>query len=426
MQSCAEYRKTVAGFNAVGSSVVAANGSVNNGVNYYLVAAQIMFSGATPSSTLGLVITGTTYQVILDVAGSGSINFATDIRFATFNPANNKIELIAAGGKAKNPGVATGFGGAGGGGGQYAVLPNYAPGGSPVNFQVGVTNGARGTSAAPGTGDSWFDNSASVAYAQAGGTPTSSGASATPGGNAAAVGSCTVQNGGAGGAGGHSLAGGGGGGGAGGPSGAGRNAGTGSTSFPSGGGGGGGSNNGGLGGAGSVLRGGNGGNGNGGTGGGSGGANTSGSPGSPGTDGGGGGGGSGSNTTGVTSGSGASGGTQALWDATHGPGGGGGAGGANNLSGGHTGSGGSGGLYGGGGASTGSGASGVGSPGDGAQGIIVISWTPGVPPGIAPFPFAGWHVAHQQQNEWTWRPQRNYATTITAVRTKHAVLFTVT
>jgi hypothetical protein len=164
---------------------------------------------------------------------------------------------------------------------------------------------------------------------------------------------------------------GGGGGGAGGPNGAGANGGVGgggSVGNSSGGGGGG--NGGGSAGTQPPIGvvGGNGGNNFGGTGGGAGGAST-GSDGTAGTNGGGGGGGS----AGTISGTGGAGGTGTEWDATHGSGGGGGGAGFGNTSGGV---GGAAANYGGGGGGSGGTFGSLANGGVGAQGIIIITYTP--------------------------------------------------
>jgi hypothetical protein len=209
------------GFNPVGSEPVASIGSLNKGVIYTPSAAALLFVGTTPLSNLGLVVTGTTYRLVITATGPDTINFATDSRLAGFNPANNTIEMIGAGGKGGNNGSS---GGGGGGGGQYAKLTNFFSSGV-VSFQVGVGSGTVGTSSSPGTADSWFSSS-TTAYAQggsAGGNGSSGGAVGGSGGSAAAVGTCVVNNGGNGGSTAILDGGGGGGGGSGGPVGGGGN-----------------------------------------------------------------------------------------------------------------------------------------------------------------------------------------------------------
>lgn len=178
-----------------------------------------------------------------------------------------------------------------------------------------------------------------------------------------------------------------GGGGAAGPGGAGKRGGTTSiTGYGGGGGSGGGGAGGGASTDGSAMgqqySGGYGGNGPGGTGGGAGGSDpltdSIGYAGTPGS-GGGSGGGAGSNQYGNGSGNvGAmwTGGAPYGWDGTHGPGGGGGGGGGTGYVGNNGGSGGGGSTYGAGGGGNGYGTNGGQVSGPGAQGLIVVTYTP--------------------------------------------------
>lgn len=288
-------------------------------------------------------------QEFLTTPGAGTWTVPED-----FNPNRNTIELIGAGGCS---GAARSTGGSGG---QYARLDNYDPGvATSISYFVGIgaTTNDRGTAASPGDKDTWFDDAATVAYAQGGadGAVTASPAANTEG----PVGSCLTHNGGRGGLYVSSGQGSGGGGGAGGPYGAGKSGGN-FNSTSSGNGGGGGGANGNLSTVGQQ-------NGN------------AENPGGAGPDGTGGGTGSGSNPAGSgTSGKGAggAGGTQTggagstedHWDTGVGPGGGGGGGGHS------TGSarGGAGANYGGGGG--GNPNAGSSSTNFGGQGIIVITW----------------------------------------------------
>lgn len=267
-----------------------------------------------------------------------------------------KIELIGAGGNAcKGDGSGAGTGG---GGGQYAILATFAvtPAGS-VSYHVGTAGGARGTSALPDVGDSWF-SAAATAYAQAGMVGQTF-VGTRSGGNAVAVGSCTVNNGGDSPGTNGSQFSAPGGGGSGGPSGVGQSGGAGSTAGGSNGAGGGGSNGGSstagaAGGSGARA----GGNGNGGTGGGA-------TSGAAGTLGGGGAGGLSLANGGAVPGG--NGGVQVVWGASYGPSGGGGGGGNDGSQ-----IGGAGGTYGGGGGGNGYNNT-VSTPGAGGQGLIVLT-----------------------------------------------------
>lgn len=277
-------------------------------------------------------------QFIIIATGASSINFATDPRFGDFNITNNTIEMIGAGGNGALP---TGNGNAvkGGGGGQYAKIINFNPAGGTFNYQIGIGGGSVGSSVAPGTADSWFGNSNTTLYAQ-GGTSAPDGVTggSIPGGQAPAVGSSIVFNGGNGG--GNSLFGGGAaGGGAGGPNGAGGlgHSGLGNGGFSGGGAGGYADNNLVPGGLGGLF------------------------------------------------GPGSNGNTGNEWGGNFGCGSGGG-GGAYQATGGY--SGGNGGIYGGGGGAAGYNFSG--SRGLGGQGILVITWPGNNPPVINVFSLGCW------------------------------------
>jgi hypothetical protein len=350
----------MAGFDPIGAAPVGAVGNVNLGVLslYAPAAAALLFAGATPLSNLGLTITGTTYQVVITNPGSGAINLLTDPRFATFNAGNNTIEMIAAGSDGSTyPG--NGSGQKGGAGGQYAKLVNYNPGAlTSIPYQIGTRGGAIGTSTAAGVADSWFAASSTVLYAQGGAIPDNGSGAGPLGGHAAAVGSSTVANGGNGG--GTALLGSGsaGGGGAGGPHGAGA-VGSNNTGGANG-------ANGGTGDSGNAVAG-----------------------------------------TGGVGAVGGAGGVENLWGTGLGPGGGGGAASTAGAF-----SGGAGGGYGAGGGGSGNGGSG----GLGTSGILVITWTPGVPPGPRPLPFQGWRFATEAEDWPQWRPKSNYASIVVSMR----------
>lgn len=270
-----------------------------------------------------------------------------------WDSANNSIECIGGGGGAALD-VAMVQYGAGGGGGGYSKINNLSlvPGGS-VTFQVGA-GGAAGSNGTDGSagGDTWFNGTTFIGSsvgAKGGGGGQHGGAPSYlaigGGGGAAANGSGSTTY--SGGHGGPTTTSGndGGGGGAAGPYGNGGNGGTGGSNQSTQGGAGGGGADGGS--AGSAPSGSNGGTG--GTGANSGGA-----------------GGNGANANGGTAATNGGDGTE--WDLLHGAGGGGGGAGA-----GGTNAGGNGGLYGGGG-----GSSGVSGYGNGADGLIVITYTPAV------------------------------------------------
>lgn len=263
---------------------------------------------------------------------------------SNWNSSNNQIECIG-GGAGGGSGAATG----GGGGGEYATITNFSA--TPGDI-IPIHIGAGGAAATAGT-DTWL-NSTSTVLAKAGGAPsgTTGGLGGTGG-----VGSTTHNGGNGGNA--ASSGGSGGGGGAGGPNGVGGSGGTGAAlPFTNGAsGGGGGNGGGGTGGSGVGDSGGGGGGNNSSSSGGGVGANAT-RNGASGTNGGGGGGGyDGSPNPGH-----AGNGSNGIEWGTHGSGGGGG---GATLSSGVSGTGG---LYGGGGGGR--------DGGVGAQGIIVITYTP--------------------------------------------------
>lgn len=324
-----------------------------------------------------------------------------------WNNAANTIEVIGGGGGGGggfSPSVDEGAGG--GGGGAYSKITNlYLQPGAVITYQIGSGGswGNVGSAGSPG-GDSYFNgaglscSSQSVCAKGGGGGSISSGYAAASGGagGAAASGIGSVRySGGAGGGSGATSNGGGGGGGAAGPNG---NGGAGGTSGQNGSGAGGGGNGGGSSGAG----GGAGGNNYAGTGGGS--AGSAGVPGGSGSNGGGGGAGYWNGSAWVNN-AGGNGSTGTEWDASHGSGGGAasGAGGGGTT----VGANGSAGLYGGGGA----GRSGLGSAGSGgAQGIIVINYTP-LPPPPPPPPGSSLQIFLTNGTTWTvpsdWNSSNN-------------------
>jgi len=302
---------------------------------------------------------------------------------ADWNSSNNTIEAIGGGGGGGGGWVNAA--GGGGGGGAYSEITDIPlTSGHSVTISIGAggAGGAAGNSGTAGSGgDTYFNGSTCAAAsvcAKGGGGGSSSGANGSGGAGGSGVGS-TKNSGGDGGTYGASNAfGAGGGGGAGGPNGVGAIGGSTPNAANNDGAAGGGGSGGGTAGSNTNSSGGNGANGgnnDAGSGGGSGGVFGGAAP----TDGSGtsghsaGGGGGGSGAVGATPGTaGADGGAGQEWDATHGSGGGGGGGGGHNT--GYAG--GAGGTYGGGGG--GGGASGSGTPtgGNGAQGIIVITYTP--------------------------------------------------
>lgn len=324
---------------------------------------------ASPSWFPGLdSISGLEYHfatvTFLTATGAGTYNVPGD-----WNSSNNSIECIGGGG-----GGGWGSGGGttaagGGGGGAYSKVDNLSltPGGT-ASYNVGAGGlGANPTGNAGG--DSWF-NGASLGASSVGakgGIGGTSGAAGASGGSAASGVGTTKTSGGNGGTQGGAYVSGTGGGGAGGPNGNGANGGQNTGAGNAGAGGGGGANNGSVGGNGTSTNGGAGGNNRLGSGGGTGqSASVASSAGSNGAGGGGGvlAGGGGSPGRGSVGGNGTE------WDATHGCGGGGGGGVGSVYIGGN------GGLYGGGGGGAGYTVSGVGTPGNGAQGIVVVTYAP--------------------------------------------------
>lgn len=270
---------------------------------------------------------------------------------------NNIIEVIGAGGGGGNPVASTSSGG-GGGGGAYSQITNLplTPG-AAINVSIGGGGGAQAAG-----GDTWFSSTATVLAKGGAGASNATGG----GGGASTSGVGTIKYAGGGGGNSGATAPSGGGGGAGGRYGSGGGGGLttgGNTSGCGGGGGGGGQ----VGANSGISTGGNGANANGvvsGTGG-----NAVGVAGasSIGSSGGGGGGG-------ATPGNGGGGGNGADFDLTHGSGGGGG--GAGSASG-SAGNGGGGGRYGAGGGGGSQFGAALGTPGVGAQGIIVIRYGSG-------------------------------------------------
>ena len=305
--------------------------------------------------------------IFLTTTGAGTWTVPAD-----WNSSNNRIECVGGGGS----GMPTIYGGGlgnGGGGGGYSRIDNLSltPGAS-INYTVGTGGiaGAIGSGTSASGGDTWFNGlslGASSVGAK-GGTGGTNNSATPPAGGQASSGVGTFRlNGGAGGASITGSPGGGGGGGAGGPYANGGN-GSGDAIGNTNGGGGGASGSSGIsGGATTSTNGGNGGSSTGGAGGVFGNPPTAGQNGIAGG-GGGGGGGSGGSVAGNIGGNGGAG---AEWNISYGFGGGGGGGGC----GGGTvygGVGGNGGLYGGGGAGSGDNVS---PAGNGAQGIIVITYT---------------------------------------------------
>jgi len=307
------------------------NGALYHFTQYNTYAAES--GGSSP--------TGNPVIIYLTTTGDGTWTVPTD-----WNNSNNSIECIGGGGNGGAGGGAADNGG--GGGGAYAKVTNLTltPGAS-INVHVG-----------PAADATWF-NATSLANAQSNGTTFScaadNGRSGTMGGlgvgGQASNSTGTVKF--SGGSGGtptspHPT----GGGGAGGPYGNGADGGPGGTdgyNYPSSGGGGGGGYSGSASTGGGVASGGNNH------------LNTGGGNLSAGTQGGG-----GSGTDALSNGY--AGGNGVEWDASHGSGGGGGGSGFAGPT-----TGGVGGLYGGGGGAGGNSSS---TPGTGAQGIIVITYTP--------------------------------------------------
>jgi hypothetical protein len=364
------------------SSVVA--GGLSFGTNGFLISGDTAAGGTSGSqrltSTSAIAATFTnstdggarrfmTIAAVYTEAASGStatvaITAGTSFTLSTanlpgFNGIFTKVECIGAGGAGLDTAAAS-TNCTGGGGGAYALSTAVS---IALNTTVTIQIGAAGSASGAAGTDTWF-NGATLAASSCG-AKGGSGATAAAGGAGGSGAACvfsgagsTSFSGGAGGAAG--ATGSSGGGGAGGPLGIG---GAGGTGGAGGCGGGGGNGGGAAGGTGGATNGGAGGNNQGGPGGGS--AGTSGSAGGNGTNGGGGGGGANSG-----SGLAGNGGNGTEWTLTAGgtvgSGGGGGgvtAGVASSTAG----------LYGAGGA--GGGATGT-SVGAGAQGVIILTYTP--------------------------------------------------
>lgn len=313
-----------------------------------------------------------------------------------WNNSNNTIEVIGGGAGGSN-----GFDAVGGGGGGFGRVSNLTLSGS-ISYQIG-TGGSGGASGSGNNnggagGDSWFNGTAVVGSSVgAKGAPAPQTASPFEGMGGSAVTSVgdvkyaggtsfgatsgvAVQ----------------GGGGAAGPEGQGGNSGmtAGTSAVPTGGNGGGGNGGGAKASNATSTSGSAGGNNILGAGAGSG-STSSASAGGAGSAGGGGGGGFGSSTnTQVTAGG--AGGTGTEWSASYGSGGGGGGAGSTSSSGGAVSvSGGAGATYGAGGGAGGQGSSSYGAGGNGAQGIIVITYVPSTATTIDAFSASGGHDALQ-------------------------------
>ncbi len=288
-----------------------------------------------------------------------------------WNDSNNTVEVIAGG---SNGGTGAGHGSAvsagGGGGGAYSLGNNLTLSGT-ADYRVAAGNG----------GDGWFDGTsigAATVSAEGGSAATGTGNVTGGVGGAAANGNGDTKYSGGDGGNGSSVSfpskGAGGGGGSAGPSGDGKDGGSNGGNSGSGGGGG---SNGGSSTAGSNASGSSGADGGDGTGGSGGGSGGSGDGGN-GSSGGGGAGGAG-RTNNTPSNTGGNGGSDTAFTSAGIGGGGGGGGCAYIFSGVYPGGdAGDGGDYGGGGGggSGGGGSTDPGAPGAGAQGIIVITYTP--------------------------------------------------
>jgi hypothetical protein len=331
--------------------------------------------GGTVLERAGLGRLAGTFNIQNAHAAGNTVIFVSSTASTTWtvpndwNSASNTIEVIGGGGGGNTGGSSGAGGGAGGGYSKISSL-SFVQGASTA-IGVGSGGGAGVTGGDTFLSTSTSNNTCATSAACAKGGP---GATSATGATAAATSSAvgtTKYKGGNGGTGNTAADSGGGGGGAAGPSGNGQVAGVGSASTTqAGGGGGGGSDSGAVGQAASSTIGGAGGNNNGGSGGGKGGTATVSS--TVGTIGGGGGGGGGG--TGVHAGS-KGGDGQTLWtrtadSSTAGPGGGGGGAGGVQSANESTETGGNGGSYGAGG-----GGSEL-TAGSGAQGIIVITYTP--------------------------------------------------
>lgn len=278
---------------------------------------------------------------------------------------NITVECIGGGGQGAGGSNANG---SGGGGGEYrSSVVSYISGTSVTGIQIGVggTTGTNNTVGTAGTETHWNTN---VVIAKGGsGGPRTGGVGGAGGTGGTGT---TNNNGGAGGGGTlNNFFGGSGGGGAGSPSGVGGAGGAASTAANRGGAGGGGNGGGSVGNVTVTSTGADGGNNIGGTGHGVGSGSGVGGSGS---NGGGGGGGFGQA---VNPFAGGVGGAGTEFDSTHGSGGGGG-GGAHGATSGTTNAGGNGALYGAGGGGGGFTSSGGGAGGRGANGIIIITYTP--------------------------------------------------
>jgi hypothetical protein len=286
----------------------------------------------------------------------------------TFSPPGNwpgsgQVECIGAGG-AGNTGPNSNNMGSGGGGGAYSLTTSVT---ASTGAQIQVGTGGS-TAGASGT-DTWFNGTSAAASScgAQGGSGDSGGSSSPQSGGLASAGSGNTKN--SGGSSGTPPEGGGatGGGGAAGPNGAGGS--SGSPNFSAGdegGSGGGGNGGGGTSANPSTAAGTAGGNNSSSSGGGTAGSAQAGGAGSNG------GGGGGGAWDSATSYNGGAGGAGQEWDSTHGSGGGGGSCcGLSSVAG-------NGALYGGGGAGTGNNLGGDGNNnyGTGAQGIIVLTYTP--------------------------------------------------
>ena len=262
----------------------------------------------------------------------------------------NKIECIGAGGGGRTGTGAAANAGGGGGGGGYGRAINVAGLTGTLNVSIGAGGGP-----SVNGGDTWFNGSSvtvATVSAQGGRTPTAVLVGGVGGATATGIGPAAEFAGGTGGAGAAGVTGGGGGGAAG-PGGVGGNGGPGDPSTT-------GNDFGGSGGGGAGLTGAGGLGGTGGTSAGAAGAAGAGGGGIGGV------GGSGAGTQGAVG--------SGVWTSTLGPiaapGGGGGGGGS------AAGTGGAGQSYGGGGGGTGT----TSVAGTGAPGIIVITYTPTIPP----------------------------------------------
>jgi hypothetical protein len=277
---------------------------------------------------------------------------------ADWNSTNNTVEVVGGGGGAALA-ISNVQYGAGGGGGAYSKISNLAltPGGN-VTYQVGAGGGLGASGVNGGAGsDSWFNGATFGASSvgakgggggQFGGTPSYTSLGGPGGAAASGIGTVTFS------------------GGSGAPVGtpSSNDAAGGAAAGPNGNGG-----NGGLGAVNSTTQGGGGGGGADGGGNGNGYSGSSGGAGGSGANGGGNG-GSGGNANGASSPTNGGNGTEwtATTGGTAGSGGGGGSGEGGTVAGGN------GGLYGGGGGSPYGGTGGA-----GAQGIVVITYTPIVP-----------------------------------------------